>query len=124
MEIENIDKVTSLIEHKPTAMKTGINTILEERLRQLTVKGYDSVHDDTHKKGELYKAAALYAWPALSDYVLKHEWPEGKAFYHPSEPKFSREAEIRDLAKAGALIVAELDRLYRLELKEALEKGQ
>ena len=97
-------------------IKTGISIIIDERLRQLTVKGYDNAHDDEHNKAELAHAAALFAYPEISSYVLSEKnWPEGKAFYHPTEEVSTVADRIKELAKAGALITAEIDRLNRLD---------
>ena len=95
-------------------VKTGINVIIEERLRQLKAKGYDSKHDDKHDIGQLALAAALYIDPTLAKHIIESMWPEGKDFYHP-EPIVSIDARIKQLAKAGALITAEIDRLYRVQ---------
>lgn len=97
-------------------IKTGISIIIDERLRQLTTKGYDNAHDDKHNKGELAHAAALFAYPEISSYVLSEKnWPEGKVFYHPTEDVSTVADRIKELAKAGALITAEIDRLNRLD---------
>ena len=119
-EAEEIKEEIPVTNTGTPKIKTGISVIIEERLRQLTTKGYDNAHDDAHDKGELSKAAALFAWPALSDYVFKHEWPEGKLFYHPKEPAMTIDDTIKELGKAGALITAEIDRLYRLKIKRSL----
>ena len=119
-EAEEIKEEIPVTNTGTPKIKTGISVIIEERLRQLTTKGYDNAHDDAHNKGELARAAALFAWPALSDYVFKHEWPEGKLFYHPKEPAMTIDDTIKELGKAGALITAEIDRLYRLKIKRSL----
>jgi len=114
-------------------MKTGIEMITDERLRQIEDEGFDNSHDDDHTACELVCAAICYAAPEpiffqRDDYATIYfvdPWPEdwdadcdkrhrtsrGKLI--PGE-NLSREKRMRDLAKAGALIAAEIDRLQRL----------
>lgn len=114
VEVEEVEEEQPITDG-PT-IKTGISIIIDERLRQLTTKGYDNAHDDKHNKGELAHAAALFAYPEISSYVLSEKnWPEGKAFYHPTEEVSTVADRIKELAKAGALITAEIDRLNRLD---------
>lgn len=96
-------------------MKTGIEEIANERKRQIEVEGWTPEHDDEHICGELAHAAACYAYPnriKRLDYV---GWPEDWSldWYKPTP-----ENRIKELAKAGALIAAEIDRLKRLNLSE------
>jgi len=96
---------------------SGIELINAERERQISKEGWDSFHDDDHKWGEMAHAAACYAkcagWqcePHLgyNPKVESMSWPWEKKWWKPSDDK------IRNLAKAGALIAAEIDRLNRL----------
>lgn len=87
--------------------------IAAERHRQVTDEGWTPEHDDEHDKGELARAGAGYAYHAgLSDELrskgLPQAWPAGWAFiwWKPTTRR-------RDLVKAGALIVAEIERLDR-----------
>ena len=87
--------------------------ITEERLRQVEVEGYSLAHDDAHRHGELaMAAAALASFSTYSDARRRGHrplasplWPAGWLF----KPKDRR----RDLIRAGALIVAEIERLDR-----------
>jgi hypothetical protein len=100
--------------------KTGIEIIAAERRRQIDVKGYTPEHDDVHELGELGLAAALYALPydvfvggekliKQDDFISLHIALEtGCGFYVDPEPD-----KIKRLAKAGALIAAEIDRVNR-----------
>lgn len=108
--------------------------VLDERERQTSVEGWTPEHDDAHKDGSLAIAAACYALPNpkkgkrvrkdCEDVALRGEgpvyalvrrtysvpvlWPRS---WHPSwwKPKDRR----RDLVRAAALIVAEIERLDR-----------
>src|SRR5512137_1730113 len=82
-----------------------LHAIREERDRQEAEEGFDEKHDDLHQNRELAQAAACYAvhprpsmWPWAVD-ILKVD---------------AKTYEQR-LITAGALIVAELERLKRAE---------
>lgn len=101
-------------------MKTGIDLITEERKRHPEI-GYNAEHDDTHINGEIADGAALYAMSQDSiDYINQewgndrhlHFWPFDLKSLKPLE--FEGEGRIKQLAKAGAMIAAEIDRLKRL----------
>lgn len=91
-------------------MKTGIEIIAEERQRQIEVEGWTPEHDDEHIFGEMAQAAACYAHPNTFKRLDMVEWPESWSldYYKPTP-----DDRIRELAKAGALIAAEIDRLNR-----------
>lgn len=109
-------------------MKTGIEIISEERQRQIDVEGYTTEHDDQHDDGSLACAAAAYAWPMEYDGFETIDNPEfpGEVMpsgvdrkdmfpFAPEGWKPSPDDRIRELAKSGALIAAEIDRLQRLK---------
>lgn len=105
-------------------MKTGIQIIEDERQRQISIEKWSPEHDDKHSAGELSFAAASYAEHAAyqscidgseysnvkSDYIPE-QWPWENSCWKPVSDR------IRNLAKAGALIAAEIDRLQREENK-------
>src|SRR5207302_1652935 len=86
---------------RPRSGASAIEDIAAERKRQIEVEGWDSQHDDNHDNGELAKAAACYA---VGDPM---EWPWSLQWWKPRDRR-------RDLVRAGALIVAELERLDRM----------
>jgi hypothetical protein len=90
---------------------TGIERIAAERKRQIEEEGFTAEHDDRLMNGALAAAAACYAVPALAEKA--YLWPFDKSQWKPTP-----ENRIRELEKAGALIAAEIERLYRLEDKE------
>jgi hypothetical protein len=110
-------------------MKNGIEVIAEERQRQIDVEGWTPEHDAQHRDGHLALAAACYATPILL--YKKHEfanslefsdpWPwasawdkrphNGNVIQDNSSFNVNLEGRLRQLAKAGALIAAEIDRL-------------
>ena len=105
---------------------SGLSKIAAERQRQVEVKGYTPEHDAEHITGEFVSAAFCYARHAMCTYApanreaapATHEppvfpyWPWASEYFKPAP--FTREGAIRDLVKAGALIVAEIDRLEAL----------
>lgn len=83
--------------------------IIAERVRQVRAEDWDESHDDNHIFGELAKAAACYAFPPEIGTRTEH-WPWDFGFWKPTP-----DDRIRELVKAGALIVAEIERLQRLQ---------
>lgn len=86
--------------------------ILAERQRQVSGEGYDSRHDDEHVDGELLAVARMYWQRGIGIPVLMR--PDGVPVGFPWldgwwKPKGPR----RDLERAGALCLAEIDRLNR-----------
>lgn len=90
-------------------IETIIAEITHERKRQVVVEGFSRLRDDLHVHGELAQAAACYAAGEYSDI-----WPFDEEWWKPEMPR-------RNLIKAAALIVAEIERLDRLAAKEAPE---
>jgi hypothetical protein len=97
-------------------MKTGIEIITEERQRQIEKEGWTPEHDDEYVNDELSSAAACYAtrmdkreYKNPFDFVpTPKAWPWEELCWKPTP-----EDRIKELAKAGALIAAEIDRLQR-----------
>ena len=107
--------------------QTALEDIAAERQRQRDVEGWSEQHDDAHTRGEIAEAAAAYAvrasgndevyaalgrrplhaksnagWVTLSGLL----WPWDRKWWKPTNRR-------QDLVKAGALIVAEIERLDR-----------
>lgn len=93
-------------------MSKAIDDIAAERLRQVEAEGWSPDHDDKHTNCELATAAACYAIgsPLLmlpgQDGKPLYIWPWDLEWWKSTDPR-------RDLVKAGALIVAEIERLDR-----------
>ena len=96
----------------------GIEMIMAERARQIMKEGYTIEHDLEHNKGELAQAAACYAWPPPRPVDIKTAFPWRSHWKpelaDPEDPKAYLAARIKTLAKAGALIAAEIDRLQNM----------
>lgn len=85
-------------------MSNAIDDIAAERRRQIDVEGWTPEHDDAHGDGEMSNAAAYYALSGdQHDSIWPWDWKWCK-----------RTTRRRDLVKAGALIVAEIERLDRI----------
>ena len=109
----------------------GIARIAAERKRQLVSEGWSAEHDDCHGNSEMAIAAACYAWPTPRPLYIKKAWPWDRWWWKPAIPgerigfpdkhtaDEEREARIKDLVRAGALIAAEIDRLSRAALSAA-----
>jgi hypothetical protein len=100
--------------------------IAVERHRQIEVEGWTPGHDDGHAYGELAMAAAAYACHtehreqidvfaervgggrSRVGWFLPHHllWPWASEWWKPTSRR-------RDLVKAAALIIAEIERLDR-----------
>ena len=84
--------------------------VMAERARQVTEEGWDAEHDDANDNGEIGIAAGCYAIIAHLDEQFKcrplHDWPWDSDWWKPTTTR-------RDLVKAGALILAEIERLDR-----------
>lgn len=95
--------------------------ILYERQRQVEVEGWTPEHDDAHDGEELAKAAGCYALGTTRAYNHRGQrigasfWPWDIRWWKPGPDRR------RDLVKAGALIVAEIERLDRAETRNAVE---
>ncbi|WP_225548165.1 hypothetical protein [Chromobacterium violaceum] len=89
---------------------TVIEEIAAERRRQIEVEGWTPEHDDAHSDGQMAGAAACYAMTHIShwerDVAIKRFWPWDASWWKPTTAR-------RNLVKAGALIVAELERIDR-----------
>lgn len=91
---------------------TALADIAKERQRQRDIEGWTVAHDDGHDAGEMASAAACYALSATGirgdDGAMLRFWPWDDHWWKPTNRR-------RDLIKAGALIVAEIERLDRLD---------
>lgn len=98
----------------PAPCVSVIEEIAAERRRQIEAEGWTPEHDDEHRNGELATAAGLYAQHAGVPVPLRQVelaeppvgWPWSNDWWKPRSPR-------RDLIRAGALIVAEIERLDR-----------
>lgn len=126
----------AIARQNPTAFRTTAPAAYDlavERLRQIETEGWTPEHDDQHTGGELAQAAGCYAmFAAASDAsraatdlpgslstlgkpikgwaAFLQLWPFDRSWWKPTTRR-------RDLIKAAALILAEIDRLDRAAAK-------
>lgn len=94
----------------------GVGEIALERRRQK----YSADHDDRHTRGELIRCAMAFAAAArwqVNGYSPEHVQSMTNALWPWTYnlPNVTDHTPSQNLAKAGALLAAELDRLKRLE---------
>lgn len=93
--------------------------IADERSRQKWDEGWTPEHDDKHDKGEMAHAAACYALNAgdepFAPGIVPIFWPWAREWWKPKTPR-------RDLIRAAALIVAEIERRDRATVARMAEK--
>lgn len=96
-------------------MRQSIEDITAERERQINVEGFSEDHDDEHDNFQLSLAAMCYLafiafgplWKDMGNF-LQHFWPWDLKWWKPVYDN-----KRTNLVKAGALIVAEIDRIDR-----------
>lgn len=91
-------------------MTKAIDDVTAERMRQISVEGWTPEHDDEHDDGEMAMAAACYAEASVfgnATEATPSAWPWAPEWWKPSDQR-------RNLIKAAALIVAEIERLDRI----------
>ena len=99
-----------------------IEEIAAERKRQIEQEGWTTTHDDEHEEGVLARAGACYALLSTQigreaiythgkwQDILDLYWPWSREWWKPKDRR-------RDLIRAAALIVAEIERMDRLSPK-------
>lgn len=91
-------------------MSTGLKLIARERARQIASEGWTTAHDDQHRKGELAEAAQCYLAASFvapsGKRAAPKQWPWDASDWKPKGCQ-------RDLVRAGALFLAEAERLER-----------
>ena len=96
------------------AMTKAAADVLAERARQISEEGWTAENDDGYTRNEMARAAACYTLSAAgirNRLTMFRYWPFLQDWWKPTTPR-------RDLVKAGALILAEIERLDRVEAAE------
>ena len=110
---------------------TALVEIEAERRRQIEREGWTREHDDAHEEGEMAAAASCYALPPDDrEGIVRGKrvhlsqssgapvnWPWDVTWWKPGDRR-------RELIKAGALIVAEIERLDRAERRAREESPE
>lgn len=106
-------------EHWGRYTSPALKQIADERLRQIEQEGYSPDMDDAYTNEQLAGAATAYAIPAIWRSLVSYD-PHGTAApafwpWHETAFKPSPDNRKRELIKAAALLLAEIERLERLE---------
>jgi hypothetical protein len=115
-------KIQAVATQRQPIVPEGWRDVMAERQRQISAEGWTAEHDDEHKPGQLASAAACYVlnaatWLRRGHGVAREQyaglspinwtnWPWAEAWWKPTN-------ERRDLVKAAALILAEIERIDR-----------
>ena len=109
--IANYENQIADLKAKLANLTPAAADVVEERRRQVEAEGWTPDHDDEHAPGEMSQAAACYAkygdWAAYRN-TAPNDWPWHESWWKPSDSR-------RNLVKAAALILAEIERLDRIE---------
>lgn len=106
-ELEAAEKRIAELEAR--AFNPAILDVIAERQRQQSVEGWMPEHDDEHCNGELAMAAVCYineTGTVNRNGGKPWGWPWDASWWKPN-------ARRRNLVKAGALILAEIERIDR-----------
>ncbi|HGM5969312.1 hypothetical protein [Pseudomonas aeruginosa] len=94
-----------------------------ERRRQVEAEGWTPEHDDEHSYGQMARAAACYALAGSSApndgtaaLLVSLAWPWDQQWWKPSTAR-------RDMVKACALALAEIERLDRAGISQSPQPG-
>lgn len=118
-----VSRLEGDVERMREALGKAATDVLAERARQIAVEGWTPEHDDEHAGDELAVAAGCYAIP-MSHWArllprsamwslgqVPQLWPWARQWWKPKDRR-------ADLVRAGALILAEIERLDRAALGE------
>jgi len=111
MKTENIDEKLNL---------GVLSEVAKERMRQIG-KGFDAAHDDRYVRNELLRAAIAYAdhddTPGPFESILGMK--KGAPFGWPWDERWWRpEGKRKNLIKATALLLAEIEKMDRKAARE------
>lgn len=98
------------------ASLVAIENLAEERIRQIEEEGCTPERDDGYAVGELSRAAACYALVPQDNrapivQLLFELWPWDVSYWKPKTPD-------RNRVRAGALIIADMARHFRIAAKQ------
>lgn len=119
-----VKRARAALTRERDALTPAADDVLAERRRQVIEEGWTIEHDDAHGQGQMAGAAACYALyrshvppeELMGEGILDMSWPWDGAWWKPTSRR-------RDLVKAGALILAEIERLDRAALSPTTKGG-
>lgn len=106
--------------HEKKAAATALHMLAMERVHQTENEEYDHEQDDNYHESQLARAAACYALPesrrtythavSSDDRGVPINWPWLPSYWKPTPDN-----RLRELQKAGGLILAEMERILRAQ---------
>ena len=105
-EIERLRAELEALRKAALTVSVAAADVIAERARQVAFPGYAHEHDDVHVNGEIARVAADYAMPG--------QYPVGGVGWVFNKSNLPRRLQ---LLKAGAMILAEIERLDRADTK-------
>lgn len=107
LNVENQELKRRIAELESRTVTAAAADVLAERQRQVAAEGWTAERDDSYQNSELADAAACYAIHAHNQgFSTPAHWPWSTTWWKQTNPR-------RDLVKAGALILAEIERIDR-----------
>lgn len=110
--------------HDVMRTKAALDSFTRERARQVVNHGFKAGGDDKHVDGQLSDAAACYALGSGYDRAGKPSalwrWAFPLSWWKPAQDDEPQNRK-RDIEKAGALLLAEWERLDRIQERRAQE---
>lgn len=95
--------------HGVKSLSNAVQSVIAERQRHQSVEGWTPEHDDQYSKSQLLWASSCYVMNAIHPFNrIPFDWPWDSRWWKPTSQR-------RDLVKAGALILAEIERIDRQE---------
>lgn len=111
------DKHTENPESVPQDTIDALNIILAGRMHQLKVENFDTDRDDKYLNDQLaiaascYLYAPVYPFPVASGFKAPIQWPWPDIWWKPAGGR------MKQLEKAGGLLIAEIERQLRKQKK-------
>lgn len=105
-----VDEASEMSQAAALIGAPAVADVLAERARQISEKGYSAERDDQYRSYELPRAAACYVMNASGIPRARSllYWPFTPVDFKPADRR-------RDLVKAAALLLAEIERIDRNE---------
>ena len=112
----SIERVCGFAAHGTSIESDAAHDVLAERQRQISAEGWTPEHDDGHVNDEIAAMACFYAMPPGAREWSAEDTGYGDTFGEAIIPEgwAAKEGDRRrELVKAGALILAEIERIDR-----------
>jgi hypothetical protein len=107
-----------------TTALSALADVVTERRRQIEVEDWTPAHDDEHRNGELSAAAACYVLRATNNMSADPIGLSDPPAWWPWDFKWWKPKDVRsNLVRAGALILAEIERLDRMAAADGEAKS-